>query len=95
MQREIGNEIHIGTTVSPFESVGKSSAIDRTASKYENSREKVKKIRQLISAGTYDADIARYIPGTLDLVYQGMVEEIDTKGKTDHISYKDMEQLDF
>ena len=43
MLREIGNEVHIGETVSPFDSSGKSSAIDRTASEYENSREKVKK----------------------------------------------------
>ena len=31
----------------------------------------------------------------LDLVYQGMLEDIDTKEKAAHISYKDMEQLDF
>ena len=43
MQREIGNEVHIGATVSPFDSIGRSSAIDRTASEYENSREKEKK----------------------------------------------------
>ena len=42
MLREIGNAVHIGETVSPFDSIGKSSTIDRTASEYENSREKVK-----------------------------------------------------
>ena len=47
MQREIGNEVHIGATVSPFDSIGRSSAIDRTASEYENSREKVKKKNQV------------------------------------------------
>ena len=59
MQGEIRNEVHIGLTISPFDSIGKSSAIDRTASGYENLREKVKKIRQLMSTGTYDADIAQ------------------------------------
>ena len=44
MQREIGNEVHVRDTVSPFGSIGKSSAIDRTVSEYENSREKVKKL---------------------------------------------------
>ena len=93
MQRETGNEVHIGP-VSPFDSIGK-SAINRTASEYDNSREKIKKMRQLISMETYNADIARYIFGTLDLVLQGMIEDIDTKEKTAHISYKDMKQLDF
>ena len=31
MQREIGDEIHLGATVSPLEDVEGSSAIDRTA----------------------------------------------------------------
>ena len=31
----------------------------------------------------------------LDLVYQGMLEDIDTKKQTAYISYKDMENLDF
>ena len=34
-------------------------------------------------------------PGLLDLVYQGMIEDIDTKEKAAHNSYKNMEQLDF
>ena len=79
MQREIRNEVHIGATVSPFDSISKSSAIDRTA-------------WQLVSTGTYDADIARYVHGTLDFVYQGMIEDIDTKEKKAHITHKDMEQ---
>ena len=46
MQREIGNEVHIGSTVSLHGSIRKSSVIDRTASNYEDSREKVKKKSQ-------------------------------------------------
>ena len=78
MQREIGDEIRLGSTVSPFDNIGLSSAIDRTASNYDNVKNKVKKLRELISTGNYDADIARYIPGTLDMVFQGMLEDIDT-----------------
>ena len=73
----------------------KSPAIDRSASNYTNVRGKVQKIKQLISTGTYDADIAKYIPGTLDLVYHGMLEDTGTKEKAAHFSYKNMEQLDF
>ena len=43
MQREIGDEIHLGATVSPFDNVGGSSAIERTASNYNDAKEKVKK----------------------------------------------------
>ena len=72
-----------------------SSAIGRTASNYNDAKEKLKKIRELIKTGRYDADIAKYIPGVLEMVYQGMLEDIDTKEKVAHSSYKDMEQLDF
>ena len=87
IRRKIGTEVEIGKTISAFESIGKSSVIDRSASVYTNAREEVQKIKQLISTGTYDADIAKYIPGTLDLVYQGMLEDIDTQKKASHISY--------
>ena len=36
-----------------------------------------------------------YILGLLDLEFQGMLEDINTREKTAHPSYTDMEQLDF
>ena len=36
-------------------------------------------MRKLIETGEYDVDIAKYIPGTLDVMFQGMLEDIDTK----------------
>ena len=42
-----------------FPSLGKSSTFDRTTSNYLDAKEKVRKIRELISTGKYDADIAR------------------------------------
>ena len=69
MQRKIRTEVALVKTVSPLDSIGPSSAIDRSTSNYLNTAEKVQKYRKLISTGTYDADIAKYIPGTLDLVY--------------------------
>ena len=45
--------------------------------------------------GKYDADLAKYIPGLTDLVIQGMLDDIDTREKVAHPSYKEKEQLDF
>ena len=95
MQRKIGTEMNLGKTVSPFDSISFSSAIDRTASNFLNASEKVQKICKLTKTGVYEADIAKYIPGTLELVYQGMLEDIDTKEQPAHILYKDMENLEF
>ena len=53
------------------------------------------KIRDLINMGKYDADLAKYIPGSMDLAIQGMLNDIDTREKVVHPSYKDKEQLDF
>ena len=95
MQREISNKVFLGNTVSPLDDIGRSSAIDRTASNYNDAKEKVKKIRELISTGRYDEDIAKYIPNLLELKFQGMLEDIDTREKVAHSFYTDMEQLDF
>ena len=95
MQREINNKITLGHTLNPYEDARKSTAIDRTASNYNDAKEKVQKIRDLISTGRYDNNLAKYIPGLLELAFQGMLEDIDTKEKTAHPSYTDMEQLDF
>ena len=95
MQREISNEKFFGTTVSPFDDVGNSSAIDRTGRNYTDTEEKVKKLRELISTGKQYTDIARYISGILEMKFQGMLEDIDTRKKVAHSSYKEMEELDF
>ena len=91
MQRKIVTEIELGKTVSPFDSVSASSAIDRTASNYTDACDKVRKIRKLIKTGTYDAGIAQYIPGTLNLVFQGVLQDINTKEQPAHSSYRDMD----
>lgn len=80
---------------SPLDSIGASSATDRSASNFLNAGEKVQKIRKLILTGTYLLGIAKFIPGKLDLVYRGMLENIDTVEQPAHISYRDMENLDF
>ena len=49
MQRKIGTDINLGKTVSPFDSIDSSSAIDRVASNFVNASEKVnKKIQNLL-----------------------------------------------
>ena len=45
--------------------------------------------------GKCSADLAKYIPGLMDLAIQGMLDDIDTREKVAHPSYKDKEQLDF
>ena len=95
MQREISDKNTLGDTLNPINDFQRSKVIDRTTSNYNDAKEKVQKIRDLINIGKYDADIAKYIPGLLDLAIQGMLDDIDTRKKVVHPSYKDMEQLDF
>ena len=39
--------------------------------------------------GKYNADLAKYTPGLMDLAIQGMLDEVDTREKVAHPSYKD------
>ena len=95
MQRNISNKVFLGQNVSPFDNAGESDAIDRTASNYNEAKEKVQKIREIIKTGNYDADTAKSIPGLLKMKFQGMLEDVDTREKVAHPSYKDMDELDF
>ena len=45
MQREISHKVFLGNTVSPYDDIGKSSAIARTASNYNDGKEKVNKLQ--------------------------------------------------
>ena len=78
MQHEIGTHIDIGKNISAFESIGHIPSIDKKASDFDKASTKVKKLKRLIDTGEYDANIARYIPGTLELAYQGMLDDIKT-----------------
>ena len=94
MRREISDKYFLGNTVSPYEDAGRSSGIHRTASNYNDSKEKLLKIRQLIITGRYDEDIAKYIPGILEIKFQVILEDKDTREKIAHPPYTDMEQLE-
>ena len=95
MQRDISNRNTLGDTLNPIDDARRSTAIDRTTSNCNDAKEKVQKIRDLINMGKYDADLAKYIPGLTDLAIQGMLDDIDTREKVAHPSYKDKEQFDF
>ena len=95
MQRDISDKNTLGDTLNPINDIRRSTAIDRTTSNYNDAKEKVQKIQDLINMGKYDADLVKYIPGLTDLAIQGMLDEIDTREKVAHPSYKDKEQLDF
>ena len=45
MQREISNKVTLGDTLNPYEDARGSIAIDRTASNYNDTKEKVQKNR--------------------------------------------------
>ena len=70
-------------------------SIDKTASDFDNADTKVKKLKRLAATGEYDADAARYIFGTLELAYQGMLDDIKTIEQPAHPSYKDLETFNF
>ena len=95
VQRRIDNKVPLEKIVSPFDSISGSSSTDRTASNFTNATEKVHKIKRLINTGEYDADLAKYIPGMLNLLFQGIIENIIRKEQVAHISYKVMESVDF
>ena len=94
MQKERSNKVFLGNTASLCDDARRSSAIDVTASNYYDAKEKVKKNKG-IDQYWKDGDIAKYIPGLLELNFEGMLELIDTRSKVEHSSYADMEQLNF
>ena len=48
-----------------------------------------------MDTGEYVANITQYIPGTLELAYKGMHDDIKTIEQVAHPSYKDPETFDF
>ena len=76
MQRDISDKNTLGDTLNPINDIRRSIAIDRTTSNYNDAKEKVQKIRDLINMGKYDADLVKYIPGLADLAMQGMLDDI-------------------
>ena len=95
MQRDISNKNILGERLNPINDIRRSTAIDKTNSNYDDAQEKVQKIRDFIKMGKCDADLAKYIRGLMELAIQGMLDNIDTRGKVAHPSYKDKGQLDF
>lgn len=55
----MGEKIHLGKIVTPFDSIGESKAIDRTVSYFDSANEKVQKIKRLINKGKYDENVAK------------------------------------
>ena len=71
------------------------AAIDKAISDFDNTSLKVKKTRGLIEKGIYDTGIDRYIPGTLDMIFQGMIERVKTIEQPPDTTYKNKEMLEF
>ena len=49
MQRRILDNIHLGKTVNPFESIGDLKALERTMPDFLNDDHKVKKIKRIFN----------------------------------------------
>ena len=82
MKQEKILHLYNGQAVSPFESVENVPSIDKTAS-------------VLVGRGEYDADVAKYIPGTLELAFQEWLHDIKKVEQVAHLSYKDKETINF
>ena len=95
MQREIGTQVDLVKNVSAFDSIGCVLEVDKNVSDFDKANTKVSKLKSLVRTGEYDADLARYIPGTLELAFQGMLDDIKTMEQVAHLSYKDLETFDF
>ena len=52
-------------------------------------------MRELINTGKYDEDMAEYIPGDLEMKFQGMLEDIDIREKKKHILPKQIWKIEF
>ena len=88
MQKDTDDDVHIGQSVTSFQSVDKSAAIDKTCSNFDNANLNLKENRRFMERGRYEADIACYIPETLDLVFQGMIENIKTTEQPSDTTYQ-------
>ena len=58
MQRDISDRNTLGETLNPLDDARRSTAIDKTSSNYNDAKEKVQKIQDLLNMGKYDADLA-------------------------------------
>ena len=58
MQRDISDRNTLGETLNPLGDARRSTAIDETTSNYNDAKEKVQKIQDLLNMGKYDADLA-------------------------------------
>ena len=54
MQREISDRVFLGETLNPYDDAGKSAAVDRTASNYNDAKKKYKKCESSLKIGRYD-----------------------------------------
>ena len=95
MQSEIRTQVDHAKNISAFDSIGHIPSIDKSVSDFDKANTKVSKLKRFVKTGEYDADLARYIPGTLELLFQGMLDDIKTIEQVAHPSYKDLENFDF
>lgn len=79
MQWKRRDKIHLGETVTLFKSISNSKAIDRTASDFEMQIKISQKLKKLVNKGKYNEGATRHIPNVLNLMFQGMIENVTTR----------------
>ena len=67
--KKISGKVTLGDTLNPYQDALRSTAIDRTASNYNDAKEKVQKIRDLISTDRYDKDLQEQLLICQYLIY--------------------------
>ena len=94
MQRKTGTEVELDKAVSLFDSIGASSAIDRSASNYLNAAEKEQKIcyRQVHMMLTLLSISQEHL---ILFIKECLFIKEDTKEQPAYVLYRDMENLDF
>lgn len=78
MQWKRRDKIHLSETVTLFKSISNSKAKDRTASDFEMQIIISQKLKKLVNKGKYNEGVTRYIPKVLNLMFQGMIENMTT-----------------
>ena len=81
--------LHLKVSVNCLQLIKKSSDFDSTDKKHRAKTHKLK------TTTLCYADVAHYVPGTLDSIFQGMIKKISTTEQPAHLSYKDKENLGF
>ena len=94
MQARPKERVHLGQNLNPQDDATRVDSVDFSAD-VDDLINKVSKLKTLYDKGQIDADILRYVPGMNKIMYQGQIDNIETKKTYVSSNYTDMEQMEF